>query len=292
MLKKYFLSILFIFLLLIYWVSNDLNLIWKDYFSVNFFDMKLWDWILIKTPNDKIILIDWWIWDQMISKISKRMWFFERKIDYVFISHYDSDHLSWLLSVLKKFEIWEIFMLKIEKKTYLFRELINIINEKDIDIKFYSDLDSSEKTWNFYLDENLFFKKIFPDKNDIIAIIDKMKNGSLNKIKNYASVFELEIWKSKTKFLFTWDIEKKIEKYLVENKKIEDIDYLKIPHHWSKTSSSTWFILITKPEFWIIMAAEKNKFHHPSEEIVERYDNLWVKLFQTGKLWGIEFRIY
>lgn len=269
--------IIFIIFILWYWFYHDQSLIWKDYFSLNFFDLKVWDWILIKTPEDKIILIDWWVWDEMVSKISKKMWFFERKVDYIFVSHYDSDHISWLISIIRKFQIGKIFILKYEKNSPYFDEFMKILNNRKINFEFYSD------SKNFFIEKNLFFKNIFP-----------LNNYELKKFShktNFSSVFELYVWKSKTKFLFTGDIEKNIEKYLVKNDRIDKLNYLKVAHHWSKTSSSTWFILKANPEFWIICAAKDNPYWHPNMSVLTRLKKFWVKVLQTWLEWDIELKI-
>lgn len=279
MLKKFFTFLFFIIFIFWYWIFNDLKFIENPYFSVNFFDIKLWDWILIKTPEDKIILIDWWSWDEMISKISQKMWFFEKKIDYIFLSHWDSDHITWLISIIKKFQIGKIFLTQQEKNTPYFEKFLEILNEKNISYEFFED----QK--NFLIEENFLFKPIFPNYSETLGFWKKT---------NFSSVFELEIWdlsKWWKKFLFTWDIEKSVEDYLVESWKISEVDYLKVAHHWSKTSSQTGFILASKPEFWIICADLDNRFWHPKKEIVDRLENFWVEILQTWKIWDIEILI-
>ena len=284
--SKFFTPIIFMFFILFFWVFNDFNLIKSNHFSVNFFDMKLWDWIMIKTPENKIILIDGGVWDQMISKISKKMWFFERRIDYVFLTHWDADHISWLISIMKKFEIWKIFLTKKEKNTYLFKEFIKILDDKSIEYDFFSDLKNFSNEKNIFLDKSLFLKPIFPIWDDF----EKMK-----KSKNFSLVFELIFknskWENK-KFLFTWDIQKDIEEYLLNNNRIWKVDYLKIAHHWSKTSSVYDFILKSNPDIWIIVAWKNNRFWHPHEEVVSRFEKLWVKILHTGKSWDVELKVF
>ena len=259
--------------------------------------MKLWDWILIKTPENKIILIDWWVWDEMISKISKQMWFFEKRIDYIFVSHFDSDHLSWLISIMKKFEIWEVVFPRYKRETYLFKEFLKTIYNKKIPYKFFSE------EGNFFIErnlgKNLKFIPIFPIWDDLSELtrIATNKKWKLikSKLRNISECFKLEIWKTHKTFLFTWDNEENIEKFLLSKNRLDNlwkIDYLKLPHHGSRSSSSTWFILKILPKFWIITARTDNKFWHPHKEIVDRYKYFWTKLFQTWITWDLEFKIY
>ncbi|MCD5382527.1 MBL fold metallo-hydrolase, partial [Candidatus Gracilibacteria bacterium] len=262
---------------------------------MNFFDLKLGDGILIRSPDDKIILIDGGDGDQMISKISKKMGYFGRKIDYIFVTHYDSDHLTGLISIVKKFKIGTIFVNGKQRKTAEFLKFFEEIekNNSGIIVKNFSELKNfsncekiflgndkkkfsvNEKKYcekNFFLAKNMLLKPIFPIGNDFV----KMKN-----IGNFSLVFEIFFKNSEngkiTKILFTGDAEYEIEKILLEKNLLGKVDYLKIPHHGSKSSSLTGFILATSPKIGVIMASKDNKFGHPHGEIVERYKKFGVK---------------
>ena len=91
-LKKEKIFVIFVFFIILFFgIKKEINFLSKNYYSINFFNIELWDAILIKTPQNKKIIIDWWNWDELISKLSKKMWFFEKKIDLIIISHSDWD---------------------------------------------------------------------------------------------------------------------------------------------------------------------------------------------------------
>ena len=58
---------------------------------------------------------------------------------------------------------------------------------------------------------------------------------------------------------------------------------LKLGHHGSKTSSSKDFLLETNPEYAIISSGKKNRYKHPSKEILERLDSLKIPYLNTAK---------
>jgi competence protein ComEC len=68
--------------------------------------------------------------------------------------------------------------------------------------------------------------------------------------------------------LLTGDIEHESEQNMLQNayNKIKDTDVLLMPHHGSKTSSTTAFIDAVKPQLAIVSAGFLNRFKHPHEK--------------------------
>ena len=77
-------------------------------------------------------------------------------------------------------------------------------------------------------------------------------------------------------YLFTGDIEARDERWLVSRYPDEiDTDYLKVPHHGSKSSSTDEFIYHVSPiEAWISVGIpNRYKFPHPSTlQTLQKYD--------------------
>ena len=65
---------------------------------------------------------------------------------------------------------------------------------------------------------------------------------------------------------------------------------LKVGHHGSKTSSSENFLRAVNPSVAVICVGYGNNFGHPRAEILERLENLNVKIFRTDKDGLIKFR--
>lgn len=85
--------------------------------------------------------------------------------------------------------------------------------------------------------------------------------------------------------LFTGDIEEIAEQQIIElyskNKNMLRANILKIGHHGSKTSSTSEFINIVKPQIAVIGVGKNNKFGHPSDVILKRLNNLNCNIFRT-----------
>lgn len=85
-------------------------------------------------------------------------------------------------------------------------------------------------------------------------------------------------------YLFTGDASAEIEKQMIENYEPIECDVLKVAHHGSKTSSAYEFIDWLRPEMGVISVGKKNKYHHPSKEVLDVFEDLGVNILQTKDL--------
>ncbi len=87
------------------------------------------------------------------------------------------------------------------------------------------------------------------------------------------------------RILLSGDIESQAEQWLVTQYHDSlKADILLVPHHGSKTSSSQAFIDLVAPEYAIISSGFKNRFQQPHLEVLERYRENHVKVFNTATL--------
>ena len=68
-----------------------------------------------------------------------------------------------------------------------------------------------------------------------------------------------------------------------------DIDFLKVGHHGSDTSSSEKFINVTNPKYSIISVGENNKYGHPNKEVLDTLND--SKIYRTDQDGSIMFKI-
>ena len=84
-------------------------------------------------------------------------------------------------------------------------------------------------------------------------------------------------------FLFTGDAGVNRERDILEEYDLESIDFLKVGHHGSKTSTCDEFIKYLSPKEAIISCGGKNKYGHPHKEIIERLKKYNVKIRRTDE---------
>jgi len=84
-------------------------------------------------------------------------------------------------------------------------------------------------------------------------------------------------------FVLTGDIERRVERQLVESGALERTDVLKVAHHGSKTSSTEPFLEQVQPAFAVISDGFENQFRFPSQEVLERLDSLHTAVLRTDR---------
>ena len=131
--------------------------------------------------------------------------------------------------------------------------------------------------------KSTYMNVLWPDKDEKITA---------NSINNNALVFKI-CYKEKS-ILFTGDIEEKAERALIKKyKETEELNatILKVAHHGSKSSSIEEFLKLVSPEISIIGVGAENTFGHPSDQVLERIENLKSKIYRTDLNAEITIRI-
>ena len=66
-----------------------------------------------------------------------------------------------------------------------------------------------------------------------------------------------------------------------------DVDILKVPHHGSKTSTSSDFVKALSPDYALISSDGGKKYGHPHEDTLETLNAFGVKILRTDLLGSI-----
>ncbi len=85
--------------------------------------------------------------------------------------------------------------------------------------------------------------------------------------------------------LLSGDIEAKAERKLLKSAGAADklqADVLVVPHHGSNTSSSAAFLRSIKPRLAIVSAGYRNRFGHPTNQVLQRYSAQGVEVLNTA----------
>jgi competence protein ComEC len=94
-------------------------------------------------------------------------------------------------------------------------------------------------------------------------------------------------------FLLTGDIESWAEMRLLSCCEREvQVDFLKVAHHGSKTSSTESFLDAARPRLALVSAGVKNLYHHPSPVILDRLTERGIRVLRTDRDGMILFRLF
>ena len=233
---------------------------YKDLLSINIIDVGQGDCILISTPENKNILIDGG--DENSERIIKS-YLKKRKIkklDIVIATHFDKDHIGSLDYIIDKFNIGKVYTSKDIDKSQAYNNLIKSCRNKNLNFEI---LKKGDKI------------KITKDINIIVlnpSYIQENKN--LNSIAINLSYINMD-------FLFTGDCEESNEVDMINSYDLENVDFLKIAHHGSSSSSSDKFIKETSPDIAVISCGYKNQYGHPHKSTLDTLNKYKVKTFRT-----------
>ena len=243
-------AVVFLIMLLLTRIVRIINPTLKIYFI----DVGQGDSTLIVTPKNKKILIDGgegktnvlfqYLLDRRINKI-----------DYIIISHFDSDHCNGLIEIIEKMRVENIVMSKQSKESEEYKKILEIIKQKNIKV-------SSVKAED----------KIIIEKNLYTKILNPAEKFEFQDLNNNAIVAKL-VYKDFS-MLFTGDIEKAEENLAKKYKNELKSTILKVAHHGSKTSTSEEFLKYVEPQIALIGVGENNKFGHPNQITIEKLKNI------------------
>jgi len=71
-------------------------------------------------------------------------------------------------------------------------------------------------------------------------------------------------------FLLCGDVERQIERRMLDENEIQAADVLKVGHHGSKTSSTEEFLSVVHPAYAVISVGFQNSYGHPHSDILAR----------------------
>ena len=180
-------------------------------------------------------------------------------IDYVIISHFDTDHVGGILTVIEELKVGKVIIGKQYETSENYEEFLKIIKDKNILVK---QVVAGDK---INIEKNVQITVLFPTKE----LIEE------NALNNNSLVFKL-VYKEFS-MLFTGDIEKITEEKLVfmyEKGNVLKSIVLKVAHHGSKSSSTQKFLQLVQPQIALIGVGKNNLYGHPNEEIMNRLESL------------------
>ena len=217
--KRY---IILFFTIFIFSIFLFFKTIPKD-LKIYFIDVGQGDSTLIITPTNKKILIDSGGQETGNFDVGKSTlvpYLLDRgmiSLDYICISHFDSDHCQGFIYLLNNIHVKNIILSKQPESSSNFEEILSIAKSKKINIIVV------KKDDKIYLEKEVSMQVLWPDTNHFIAENVLNNNSMVCKFcyKNFS-------------ILFTGDIEEIAEKQILQtyqNTNLLKATILKVAHH-------------------------------------------------------------
>lgn len=225
---------------------------------VHYLDVGQGDATFIELPNKETMLIDAGEKQEGKTVVNYIKDLGYDTIDYVIGTHPHSDHIGGLEEVINTFNIKNIYMPKVVANSKIYEDLLLSIKNKGNTVK---------KT---YVGVNLI------ESDELNASFLSPTKEEYSNLNNYSAV--LKITYGNNTFLFMGDAEIEVEKDISS---FASCDVLKVGHHGSDTSSSLDFIKSVNPKYAIISVGKDNKYGHPVESILKRYQENNTEIYRT-----------
>lgn len=260
--------------------------------NVTFLDVGQGDGIYIESVSGKHYLID------CGSSSKKNMgqytllpflkYMGTSKVDAVFLTHLDRDHISGVRELLEEYEngsgvsgvtIERLIVAAAVIKDEAYDELKALCEEKGIPLLYVSAGDKIG-------DETLFFEVLHPSCD----YAPDSRNA-------YSLVLRLVVKEKASQFcaLFTGDVEAdgeaRVVEYFKENGETVSIDLYKAAHHGSQYSNTWELVSLVKPTLTVISCGEDNSYGHPHKEAIEVFAKAGSAIAVTKDTGAVTVRI-
>lgn len=226
--------------------------------EITFLDVGQGDSIIVRTPRNKILLIDGGgssygnhdVGEKVVVPYLLKNGI--KKIDFILVSHFHNDHVGGVYKVVEDLNIGEVFIGEQVEDTENYYNLMDICEEKGVKPTTIRGGNLIE------LENNLKLYILNPHKL-LLGSRDDLNNNSVVALLKY----------NDKKILFTGDIEAEAENVILATYPNLRADIIKIPHHGSRFSSTDQFLEQIDPQIAAIQVG-KNLFGHPHNEVLEK----------------------
>ena len=227
--------------------------------KITYFDVGQADSILIQTNNENMLI------DAGNNSDGSNLVAYLKNEEinnfkYVVGTHTHEDHVGGMDDIIYNFNIEHFYMPDVISTTKTFEDILDALENKQV--RF--ETPNIDDTFNL---GEATIKVIYVGKDS-------------NNLNNTSIVLKLKY--KNAEFLFMGDLEKDIEKQLLD----KDIkaDILKVGHHGSNTSSSKEFIEKVKPSISILSVGNNNKYNHPNKSTLDILNKNNSRVLRTDEL--------
>jgi competence protein ComEC len=194
-----------------------------------------------------------------------------QRLDVVALSHAHQDHLDGLHAVLESFRVGELWVGRdVASATY--RALLQSAARRGVRVLHLRRGD--EFAWG-----NVRGAVLWPEAMAGAPQAQARNNDSLVLRLDFGS----------TSALLAGDIERDVEQRLVAEGAQLDVDFLKVPHHGSRTSATRDFLAAVTPQAAAISLSGANPFGHPHPEVLERLTAAGARVLRTDRHGAVTF---
>lgn len=217
------------------------------------------DATLIQT-DDAAMLIDTGEYGQKETLLAELSAAGVEKLDYLILTHPDSDHIGAGDVVIENYDVKNVIMPDLERDTKVYQYAVEAIEEAAVNVI------NPEVGEEYPLGDARFV---------IIGPYQVYENDSNN------SSVGIKLAHGDNTFLFTGDAEEPEESEMAEGSIDLECDVLKCGHHGSRTATSAAFLEAADPTWAVISCGAANQYGFPHSDVVAQLEDDDVQIYRT-----------
>jgi len=252
---------------------REITLLPDGKLHVYMLDVDQGDSYLIVTPSGKQIVLDGGPNLRTLEHLGDYMPFFDRNIEMIIMTHPDSDHITSLPHILQRYTVDTIVLSGALHNSGRYSELLHAI-PRAVNTILIADPSKD------ILFDGITLDIVWPPKEVL---------GTKPRSQNNQSVV-VRMFYGEHSILFTGDIERAAEDAILASGADIQSDVMTVPHHGSRTSSSTGFLLAVSPQTALLSAGRDNTYGHPHADVVERYGLLGIPIKTTQEFGTVSMK--
>jgi competence protein ComEC len=260
------LALLFFALLLSASAYREWTLSHQDSLRLHVLDVGQGTSQVVELPEGKLMVMDggglrspyFDIGERIVAPFIRHLGY--RKIDVIILSHPEQDHMGGLAALVRQFPVGELWTNEDISKNLSWKQLLEACAQRGVRHRVWREGGTE------YVGDVMV--KVWPSTGCEGA---RGHNGR-------SLVVELDY--GKRSILLTGDIGRTREQCLLKDG-LGPVDILVVPHHGSKTSSSSKFVGQIRPEIAIVPVGWRNSLKLPNPQVLERYRNAGSNLLRT-----------
>lgn len=284
--------------------------------QVHFIDVGQGDCILILFPDGKDMLIDCANYNDSSAYRTETLNYIKSyvtdgQLDYIMLTHCDSDHVYFMDEVLEEFQVDNVFMPNVlathDKiaEANLPQEQLNRFTDKDTvstacyanffiaaltepDCNVYLNVDPDEDTNAIVLTDDGLQNSSSPDTDATYRLTfycptqEYYDSSDLSSAEEKNAISPTGILEyNDFRLVLTGDSNEINEPIIAERIGKIDCDVLKVAHHGSESSSLDVFLNAVDCEYAVISCGEGNSHHHPRQVALDRLIAQDMTIYRT-----------
>ena len=254
--------------------------------QIDFFDVGQGDAALITSPTGKTVLIDGGppeAQHRLVARLRARLPHADRPLDLILLTHRHLDHLGGLAHVIEEVGTELYLDPAFEHPTPAYAKLVTELAAHHVPVR------DAHAGRQIDLGGGAVLTLLGPPSPPLTRTRSDVNANSIVARLDYGHV----------RVLFAADMEPQTERWLLaQDRSALRADVIKVPHHGGHYSSTAALVrAVAAPEsgarrlsLAVISVGAHNDYHHPSDEVIQRWERAGARVHRTDRDGELELR--